>query len=115
MGQSARSQGVSLPNDMWLRVDGRCRALKVGRSKYFQMLAEADLLRRPPIFAHHSDGKWHFFPEGEFDVTEVENLQAAEPEATPAPPTPASGPSSAPGHSHTPGTASAGSRRKRPC
>lgn len=63
MGQATRSQGISFTHEMWARIDARCRELKCGRSKYFQMLADWDLHFRPEIHAHRSDGQWHFFPE----------------------------------------------------
>src|ERR1700679_1953533 len=40
MGQPTRSQGISFTHEMWDRIEARCRELKVGRSQYFQMLAE---------------------------------------------------------------------------
>ncbi len=63
MGQTTRSQGISFTHEMWDQIEQRCEALRCGRSKYFQMLVEADLRVRPEIHAHKSDGKWHFFPE----------------------------------------------------
>jgi hypothetical protein len=63
MGQSTRSQGISFTHEMWARIDARCRELKCGRSQYFQMLVDWDLHSMPDIYAHKSDGKWHFFPE----------------------------------------------------
>jgi len=63
MGQNTRSQGISFTNASWEEIEQRCRELKCGRSQYFQMLVEADLISRPEIHAHKSDGKWHFYPE----------------------------------------------------
>lgn len=63
MGQNTRSQGVSFTNVMWEEIEKRCQELKCGRSQYFQMLVETDLLFRPEIHAHKGDGKWHFYPE----------------------------------------------------
>jgi hypothetical protein len=63
MGQTTRSQGISFTHEMWAQIEQRCEDLRCGRSKYFQMLVEADLRARPEIHAHKSDGKWHFFPE----------------------------------------------------
>jgi len=63
MGQNTRSQGISFTHAMWDEIEARCRELKCGRSQYFQMLVEADLLARPETHAHKSDGKWHFYPE----------------------------------------------------
>ncbi len=63
MGQTTRSQGISFTHDMWARIEARCRALKFGRSQYFQMLVEHDLRFQPDIYAHKSDGKWHLYPE----------------------------------------------------
>ena len=58
--------------------------LKVGRSQYFQMLAEWDLRFAPEIHAHKSDGKWHFYPE-HGAAPAKEELRAAE-DPDPAPP-----------------------------
>ena len=37
---------------MWARIESRYRALKFGRSQYFQMLVEWDLRFLPEIHAH---------------------------------------------------------------
>jgi hypothetical protein len=63
MGQTTRSQGISFTHEMWDRIEERCHTLKCGRSQYFQMLVEWDLHFLPDIYAHKSDGKWHFYPE----------------------------------------------------
>ena len=65
MGQTTRSQGISFTHEMWARIEARCRALKFGRSQYFQALVDRDLHEMPEIFAHKSDGKWHLYPESE--------------------------------------------------
>jgi len=76
MGQTTRSQGISFTHEMWTRLEARRAELKVGRSQYFQMLAEWDLNFLPEIHAHKSDGKWHFYPEA--GDAEKELLKAAE-------------------------------------
>ncbi len=78
MGQTTRSQGVSFTHEMWTRIEARRRDLKVGRSQYFQMLAEWDLRFMPEIHAHKGDGKWHFYPEHGAAPSEGEHLRAAE-------------------------------------
>ena len=78
MGQTTRSQGVSFTHEMWTRIEARRRELKVGRSQYFQMLAEWDLHFMPDIHAHKSDGKWHFYPEDIPALLEEEPMRAAE-------------------------------------
>jgi hypothetical protein len=89
MGQTTRSQGISFTHEMWDRIGARHRALKVGRSQYFQMLAEWDLLFLPDIHAHKADGKWHFYPEPGRSPAEGEHLRAAEdPAPDPALPAP---------------------------
>lgn len=72
MGQNTRSQGVSFTHEMWERIDERCRELKCGRSQYFQMLVEQDLLFQPQIHAHRADGRWHFFPESDVPLKVAE-------------------------------------------
>lgn len=83
MGQTTRSQGISFTHEMWTRIEARCRELKVGRSQYFQMLAEWDLHFMSDIHAHKADGKWHFYPE--HGSGGREELRAAE-DPDPAPP-----------------------------
>lgn len=84
MGQTTRSLGISFTHEMWDQIEARCAALKCGRSKYFQMLVEADLRACPEIHAHKSDGKWHFFPE--LSPGPTLHFQAADaPTADPAP------------------------------
>ena len=78
MGQTTRSQGISFTHEMWARIESRCSELKVGRSTYFQMLAEWDLRFMPERYAHKSDGRWHFFPEQGAIPLEEEPLKAAE-------------------------------------
>ncbi len=78
MGQTTRSQGISFTHEMWERIEARCRALKFGRSQYFQMLVEWDLRFVPDIHAHKADGKWHFYPEPGAAPSEREHLRAAE-------------------------------------
>jgi hypothetical protein len=78
MGQTTRSQGISFTHEMWARIEARCRALKFGRSQYFQMLVEWDLRFLPEIHAHKSDGKWHLYPGDEPAPPEKESLKAAE-------------------------------------
>ncbi len=60
---SARVGDHSFTNAGWEEIEQRCRELKCGRSQYFQMLVEANLMGRPEIHAHKADGKWHFYPE----------------------------------------------------
>jgi hypothetical protein len=86
MGQSTRSQGISFTHEMWKLIEARCGELKFGRSQYFQMLVEYDLKFRPDIHAHKSDGKWHFYPEGEGPRAGREHLHAAEEPPAPKPP-----------------------------
>jgi hypothetical protein len=78
MGQTTRSQGISFTHEMWERIDARCRDLKVGRSQYFQMLAEWDLHFTGDIHAHKADGKWHFYPEHGSAPAQGQELRAAE-------------------------------------
>jgi len=78
MGQTTRSQGISFTHEMWTRIEARCNELKVGRSQYFQMLAEWDLHFMPDIHAHKADGKWHFYPESGGAPAAREELRAAE-------------------------------------
>jgi len=85
MGQTTRSQGISFTHEMWDQIESRCLELRCGRSKYFQMLVEADLRHRPEIHAHKGDGKWHFFPEPD-DRDAL--AAAAEPEQGTEPPAP---------------------------
>jgi len=88
MGQTTRSQGISFTHEMWAQIEQRCEALRCGRSKYFQMLVEADLRARPEIHAHKSDGKWHFFPEPARPVElrfRAADAPLPEPAAPPAP------------------------------
>jgi hypothetical protein len=75
MGQTTRSQGISFTHEMWARIEERYRALKFGRSQYFQMLVERDLHFLPDIHPHKADGKWHFYPEA---APDREHLKAAE-------------------------------------
>jgi hypothetical protein len=91
MGQTTRSQGISFTHDMWARIEARYRALKFGRSQYFQMLVENDLRFLPEIHAHKADGKWHLYPEAGAPPLDREALRAAEdpaPGATRDPPAP---------------------------
>ena len=78
MGQTTRSQGISFTHEMWERIEARYRALKFGRSQYFQMLVEWDLRFLPEIHAHKADGKWHLYPEPGTHPLEKESLRAAE-------------------------------------
>jgi hypothetical protein len=78
MGQTTRSQGISFTHEMWARIEARYRALKFGRSQYFQMLVEWDLRFLPDIHAHKADGKWHLYPEPGTPPSEMEHLRAAE-------------------------------------
>jgi hypothetical protein len=78
MGQTTRSQGISFTHEMWERIEARYRALKFGRSQYFQMLVEWDLRFLPEIHAHKADGKWHLYPEHGAPPPEREHLRAAE-------------------------------------
>jgi hypothetical protein len=73
---------------MWARIESRYRALKFGRSQYFQMLVEWDLRFLPEIHAHKTDGKWHLYPEPGSLAPEKEALRAAEDPATAAVRTP---------------------------
>jgi hypothetical protein len=84
MGQTTRSLGISFTHEMWERIEARYRALKFGRSQYFQMLVERDLRFLPDIHAHKADGKWHFYPEPGSSAPEGESLRAAE-DAPPVP------------------------------
>jgi hypothetical protein len=77
MGQTTRSQGISFTHEMWARIEARYRALKFGRSQYFQALVDRDLHELPEIYAHKSDGKWHLYPESE-TAANREALRAAE-------------------------------------
>jgi hypothetical protein len=77
MGQTTRSQGISFTHEMWARIEERARALNFGRSQYFQMLVEYDLLFAPDIHPHKADGKWHLYPEGTRPA-DKEALRAAE-------------------------------------
>jgi hypothetical protein len=76
MGQTTRSQGISFTHEMWARIKARCEHLKLGRSRYFQMLVENDLHHVHEIYPHKSDGKWHFYPEDE--TLRTTGLRAAE-------------------------------------
>ena len=88
MGQTTRSQGISFTHEKWTRIEARCKDLKVGRSQYFQMLAEWDLHFMTDIHAHKADGKWHFYPEHGSASLPARELKAAEdPDPTPAKPT----------------------------
>jgi hypothetical protein len=87
MGQTTRSQGISFTHEMWTRIEARCKELKVGRSQYFQMLAEWDLRFMTDIHAHKADGKWHFYPEHGSAAPPERELRAAEdPDPAPAKP-----------------------------
>jgi hypothetical protein len=85
MGQTTRSLGISFTHDTWALIEARRKALKIGRSQYFQMLVDRDLAFTPDIHAHKADGQWHFYPESDRPA-----LKAAEGEdpGDPQPPRP---------------------------
>ncbi len=78
MGQNTRSQGISFTHEMWERIGARCKALRFGRSQYFQMLVEWDLRFTPEIHAHKGDGKWHLYPQHAELVGSGAEMKAAE-------------------------------------
>jgi hypothetical protein len=91
MGQNTRPKGISFSHEMWTWIDERCRALKIGRSQYFQLVVAREMQFMPEIHAHKSDGKWHFFPEGGIEASGALAQKAAEPAQPPFPRPPKAG------------------------